>query len=402
MAVILFLPLAGLISGANMAFADNDHGKKVSEAAKNFKGTKGEHGKYVSSVARDKDDDDEDEDEDDDDKNEHGNATSTPGTVNNNTFQALERFIAFLQQQIQVLINRLNQLKGGIAAPVISSVSVSSITTSSANVSWVTDKTANSKVYFSTSSPVLFASAPVVSDAGLVTSHLLNLTGLTASTTYYFVVESVDSASNSSQSAQMSFVTLATSAGAVISSISVSNIASSSATVSWATNIAATSKVYFSTSSPVNLATALTAANASLVTSHSLNLTGLNASTTYYFVVESVDALSNVTRSAQLSFNTLSVAAPVISAISVSGLSSSTATISWTTDTLSTSKVYFSTSTPVNIASAPAASSSTLVTSHSMVLTGLSANTNYFFIIESIGTTSNVIRSSQFSFLTLP
>ncbi len=313
MAGLLVLPLVELISSTNRAFADNEHGKRVSEAARENKGTKGEHGSFVSSIARQNNghDDEGDEDENDNNDNERdehdsnatSTSTSTPEIINNNSLQALERFIVYLQQQIQVLIERLNQFRGGIVAPVISSVSASPVATSSAAISWTTNVAAMSKVYFSTSSPVILASAIIVSDPGLVTGHSLNLTGLSASTTYYFIVESVDASSSVTKSAQFSFKTLSV-AAPVISMISVSSVSSSTATISWITDTLSTTKIYYSTSTPVNIASASAASSSTLVTSHSMVLTGLNANTNYFFIIESVDAISNTSRSNQFSFLT--------------------------------------------------------------------------------------------------
>ncbi len=91
----------------------------------------------------------------------------------------------------------------------------------------------------------------------------------------------------------------------VISSIAVSNIASSTATVGWITNEAATSKVYYATNSLVVLTAASSTGNTTLIATHSLGLTGLNASSTYYFVVESKDASNNTATSSQQMFVTL-------------------------------------------------------------------------------------------------
>lgn len=90
----------------------------------------------------------------------------------------------------------------------------------------------------------------------------------------------------------------------VISGISAGSIASTSATILWTTDESASSKVYYSTTSPVNLSTAMTESSSSLVTAHSLGLTGLVASTTYSYVVESSDAASNVATSSTHSFLT--------------------------------------------------------------------------------------------------
>lgn len=91
----------------------------------------------------------------------------------------------------------------------------------------------------------------------------------------------------------------------VISSVSASNIASTTATISWTTNELATSKVYHSTTTPVNLATALITNDSSLVTAHTVNISGLIATTTYYYAVESRDAANNVATSTGYSFTTL-------------------------------------------------------------------------------------------------
>ena len=79
-----------------------------------------------------------------------------------------------------------------------------------------------------------------------------------------------------------------------ISAISTSNVASTSARVNWTTNEAATSKVYYSATSPV-VATSSTpsVSNLNLVTNHELTITGLIVSTTYHFLVESKDAAGN-------------------------------------------------------------------------------------------------------------
>jgi len=86
----------------------------------------------------------------------------------------------------------------------------------------------------------------------------------------------------------------------VISGTTVSNLATSTATVAWTTNENASGKVYYATTSTVDLSTALTMSDTSLTTSHSFGLTGLATSTTYYYVLESKDAAGNTaTTSAQ-------------------------------------------------------------------------------------------------------
>lgn len=90
----------------------------------------------------------------------------------------------------------------------------------------------------------------------------------------------------------------------VISNISAIGITTTSAAITWTTNEAATSKVYYGTTTPLVLATALTSSNASLLTAHSLALSGLTVSTTVYFVVESKDAANNAATTSTQSFVT--------------------------------------------------------------------------------------------------
>lgn len=76
-------------------------------------------------------------------------------------------------------------------------------------IAWMTDEPATSKVYYSTSSSIdVDADGTLfVSSNGLSTDHELDITGLAASTTYYFVIESADEAGNEAYSAEGSFVT---------------------------------------------------------------------------------------------------------------------------------------------------------------------------------------------------
>lgn len=93
----------------------------------------------------------------------------------------------------------------------------------------------------------------------------------------------------------------------VISLVSVTNASSTSAAITWITNEAATSKVYYSTTTPVdlaNLVNVFTKSTTALLTNHSLILTDLTASTTHHFIVESVDAANNKATSSESSFET--------------------------------------------------------------------------------------------------
>ncbi len=88
--------------------------------------------------------------------------------------------------------------------PTISNVAASSITTSSAIIMWTTDELSDSLVKYGTTSGTYTLTA---SDPSDVTSHSISLTGLSAGTTYYYVVNSTDPSGNSAESAEYSFDT---------------------------------------------------------------------------------------------------------------------------------------------------------------------------------------------------
>ena len=188
-----------------------------------------------------------------------------------------------------------------LTPPIISSVS-SNVSTNSVVVNWLTNEPADSQVFYGTST-AYGLSTPL--NSALVTIHSQTITGLTSNTVYHFQVKSKDAAGNLATSTDQTFITLVPDTTPPIISSIFSTVSSTSATISWTTNEPTTSKVYYSLTSPIDLNSASTKSEASLVLNHSLNLTGLNSSSTYYFVAESTDASNNTAFSSQQSFVTL-------------------------------------------------------------------------------------------------
>jgi glucose/arabinose dehydrogenase len=87
----------------------------------------------------------------------------------------------------------------------------------------------------------------------------------------------------------------------VISNIRSSGITSTAATINWSTNEPADSRVEYGLTTAYGSTTVL---DPTLVTSHSLRLTGLRSRTTYHYRVISTDAAGNVTVSADGTFKT--------------------------------------------------------------------------------------------------
>jgi hypothetical protein len=91
-----------------------------------------------------------------------------------------------------------------IVAPVISGVAASSITTSSAVISWTTDKPSDSQVAYGLTNA--YGSTSPLATA-LVTSHSVTLTGLASGTTYHFQVLSRGAQAALAKSADFTFMT---------------------------------------------------------------------------------------------------------------------------------------------------------------------------------------------------
>lgn len=92
-------------------------------------------------------------------------------------------------------------------APVISELGADASSTT-ATVMWATDEESDGTVWYGTSTPVV-AEAPFLSveHLDLKTAHSVELSGLSASTTYNFMVVSKDEAGNTATSTEDSFTT---------------------------------------------------------------------------------------------------------------------------------------------------------------------------------------------------
>ncbi len=179
--------------------------------------------------------------------------------------------------------------------------------TATATISWKTNRSSDSKLFYSLIAPAT-ASSTMVSNGNLVTNHRLVLTGLNPNTTYYYFVTSTSNSGQTATSSSASFVTsplpVADTEAPEITFNTIIGLTNTSARFIWVTNEASNSRVWVSTSTPVNLTLPSTNQNSSLTYYHDLIVNGLTASTTYYYVLSSADSVGNLATTTTVSFTT--------------------------------------------------------------------------------------------------
>ncbi|MGA2889654.1 MAG: immunoglobulin domain-containing protein [Terracidiphilus sp.] len=187
------------------------------------------------------------------------------------------------------------------------------------------------RVYRSTTSGFTPSSGNLIANG--LTNPSYSDTGLSPSTTYYYVVEAVDAYSESAASSQTSAETMAnTSCTAVPSAptaLTATASSSSSIGLSWTAVTTPANCTISSYSLYRSIVSGFTPSASNLisngVTGTTYSNSGLMASTTYYYIVQAVDADGSSAASAQASATTPASAATEIIAIASGGPAQSNA-----------------------------------------------------------------------------
>jgi hypothetical protein len=280
-------------------------------------------------------------------------------------------------------------------APVISSVASSSIGLSAATISWTTNEFSDTQVEYGTTTAYGSTSAL---QPDLVTAHTVALSGLTSSTLYHYRVRSKDGSANLALSGDFTFTT----AGVDTAPPSVSMTAPTAGTT-----VTGTITVSADASDNVGVVGVQFRVDAVNIGAEDLAApfsvawdTRTVSNGNHTINARARDAAGNAAISPGVIVTVFNdKTPPVLSAITAGSITSSGATITWTTNEAANSQIDYGTSTSYGNTTPLDAS---LVVSHSVVLTGLSPNTVYHYRVRSRDAAGNLASSGDFTFTTLP
>ncbi len=286
-----------------------------------------------------------------------------------------------------------NQASATTQAPPVpsapTSLSASASSSTQINLSWTPSTTAG--VTYSVYSGSSAGGVTTLAASGL-TASTFQATGLSASTTYYYIVEAVAGSTASAASNTAGATTQAASTPAAPTSLTATTSSSTQINLSWtpSTSSGATYSVYTGTS-----AGSITTLAASGLTATSYQAPGLAASTTYFYVVQAVT--SSVSSASSNTASATTQAAPVTAAptaLSATASSSSQINLTWTAS--STTGATYSVYTGTSAGGVTTLVASAL-TGTAYASTTLSGSTTYYYLVKAVANNSTSTASNTAS-----
>lgn len=285
---------------------------------------------------------------------------------------------------------------GAFGTPLAAKVEEKEITATSAKVTWTSTVQTTSWVDYGTASGNYTTSS---GNDDLTLNHIVTIENLVPDTTYYYRIRGIDASGIEYISKEYTFKALAQ---PIISNITVSEVGSYEAVITFSTNINTQAGVDYGKDTGYGKRSQ----SQDFVKAHQITLTELEDNQTYHFKVEAKDEAGNSVVSEDQVFKTpLDKTAPVISEVKLSPLTGSDDTkrgviITWVTDKPSTSQVAYSSGVIAGSYNQKTAEDETLTKAHTVVINNLDAGTTYHFQLLSKDKRDNLGRSVDYTMIT--
>jgi len=328
------------------------------------------------------------------------------GTVTTYTIQNLNKnqthYIAVKAFDTEALESAYSIEVNTKAPQITSPPTVTAKDDTTATIEWNTDEPGTSVVMYK----LLESGDPddVKEVIEYVTTHSVTLTDLSPGTLYRYKVTSTDigeagpdiSDSDNNPNPPAEYYNFTTTGSSdttppqITSPPTPTSVTDKTAIIEWQTDEPSTSVVQYDDTSSVWGNYLWSETDGSLVTNHSVTLTGLETETQYFFRVGSTDGFGyGPTISNEVTFTTVSsideIAPQITVPPTVTGITKTTAIIEWQTDEPGNSLVDYGLTTSYG-SQAPLAD---YVTNHSVTLTGLTAGNTYHFRVSSTDEAGN-------------
>ncbi|KKQ52233.1 MAG: hypothetical protein US70_C0010G0038, partial [Parcubacteria group bacterium GW2011_GWD2_38_11] len=239
--------------------------------------------------------------------------------------------------------------------PIISAVSITGITSTSALVSWDTDTLSNSMVAYIDETGGDFSDAKmqgvmsVANNAGGIGKHNLTLTNLSPNKTYYLKLQSADASGRVGESVQgTDGYSFTTADGPAITNVEIMVLGENEARINWTTNKSVPSIVsYAENHIGATLTEPIVFEDQKKETTHSKIISNLTRGIPYYFTIKAVDddGGESLADNAGLLYNfttDIDTAGPTITSVLSPMVTINQAAITWVTDEDATSQVKYS------------------------------------------------------------
>ncbi|MEI6462755.1 MAG: LamG-like jellyroll fold domain-containing protein [bacterium] len=280
-----------------------------------------------------------------------------------------------------------------VPAPLVSSPVTTGITTRRATVSFVTARSADSRLAFGIEPGKYFEAE--ISISTQTTTHVIPLASLLPSTTYYYVAKWTDEDGNIGTSAEQSFVT---NPAPLTKDVSVKYVNTNSAQIQFTTKDASKVKIYYGKTTQFGgLQELPTSVNESKYTAI---LDNLEDGTKYYYRINTFDTEDTEYEGTVLDLTTLP--RPKVSDVKLQQIKNTAETsilVTWTSNTEVTSIVTFYPETKINL-SRDSVNINLQKGDHKMTLSGLLPDTTYNLLVKGVDRIGNEARSDVVKFTT--